>query len=149
MLQLAALERVVGSAAQQVDQRLMEVLYSKYHLERHCDAIRRYLLLGQGDFVVALMDALGTELYKPANEVSEVVMNHLLRQAVLSSAARYDDEDTLERLRARKEAAAGTGGADPLCCVHAVIGCRHQLFLQLRSKRPGSFQWYASLLVCL
>jgi gamma-tubulin complex component 3 len=50
----------------------MKVLYSRHHLDRHCDAIRRYLLLGQGDWVVALLDALGTELSKPAREVSEV-----------------------------------------------------------------------------
>jgi hypothetical protein len=56
---------------------------------------------------VALLDAMGSELAKPAHEVSEVTLNHLLRQALLASAARGDDEDTLERLRARKEPGAG------------------------------------------
>lgn len=43
----------------------------------------------------------------PPPQVSEVTLNHLLRQALLSSAARCDDEDTLERLRAKKEPGAG------------------------------------------
>ena len=34
----------------------MEVLQTKYQLGLHCGAVRRYLLLGQGDFVQALMD---------------------------------------------------------------------------------------------
>jgi len=48
-------------------------------------------------------------------QVSEITLNHLLRQALLSSAARCDDEDTLDRLRAKKEPGAGArevgGGA--------------------------------------
>ena len=72
LLQLPALEALVARASAQVDARLMKVLYSRHHLDRHCDAIRRYLLLGQGDWVVALLDALGPELSKPAREVSEV-----------------------------------------------------------------------------
>ena len=34
----------------------MEVLMGRFQFAKHCDAIRRYLLLGQGDFVQALMD---------------------------------------------------------------------------------------------
>lgn len=66
----------------------------------------------QGDFVVALLDVLGLELNKPAKDVSEVTLNHLLRQALLASAggggARGDEEGgAVDRLRAHKAA----GGA--------------------------------------
>ncbi len=40
----------------QVDARVMEVLGGQHQLFRHCEALRRYLLLGQGDFVQALME---------------------------------------------------------------------------------------------
>jgi gamma-tubulin complex component 3 len=50
------LERFVASASAGVDQRVMELLLSKFNLAKHCDAMRRYVLLGQGDFVQALMD---------------------------------------------------------------------------------------------
>ncbi|KAF8068410.1 GCP3 [Scenedesmus sp. PABB004] len=109
--QLAVLERAVVSAGRAVDARLMAVLHSSGELERHCQAIRRYLLLGQGDFVVALLDCLGPELAKPARDVSEVTLNHLLRQALAASAGggRADEEGgAQERLRARK-APAGEG----------------------------------------
>ncbi len=42
-----------------VDTRLMGLLFNTFHLSKHCDAIRRYVLLGQGDFVQALMDMVG------------------------------------------------------------------------------------------
>lgn len=45
--QLDALEAAVGEASAVVDQRLLHLLTSRFHLSRHCDAIRRYLLLGQ------------------------------------------------------------------------------------------------------
>ena len=56
--QVEALERFVVEASSQVDSRLIEVLLGRFQLCKHCDAIRRYLLLGQGDFVQALMDAV-------------------------------------------------------------------------------------------
>ncbi len=34
----------------------MEVLTGRYCLGKHCDAVRRYLLLGQGDFVQTFME---------------------------------------------------------------------------------------------
>lgn len=55
--QVEALERVVSEAAAMVDRRLMEVLRGpRFNFDRHADAVQRYLLLGQGDFVQALMD---------------------------------------------------------------------------------------------
>jgi hypothetical protein len=41
------LERVVVSAGRSIDARLMAVLHSSGELSRHCQAIRRYLLMGQ------------------------------------------------------------------------------------------------------
>lgn len=41
------LERVVVSASRSVDARLMAVLRSTGEWDRHCSAVRRYLLLGQ------------------------------------------------------------------------------------------------------
>jgi hypothetical protein len=45
--QVGALEAVVAAAARDVDARLMAVLWERQALGRHCDALRRYVLLGQ------------------------------------------------------------------------------------------------------
>lgn len=47
------------------------------------------------------------ELDQDAGVVSEISLNHALRTALTStSASRVDDEDVLERLRARKDRSA-------------------------------------------
>ncbi|PSS13785.1 Gamma-tubulin complex component like [Actinidia chinensis var. chinensis] len=65
-----ALESLVTEAAKRIDKHLMDVLYKQYKFKEHCLAIKRYLLLGQGDFVQYLMDTVGPELSEPANTIS-------------------------------------------------------------------------------
>jgi gamma-tubulin complex component 3 len=57
--QTTALEALVEQAAEAVNKHLMKILFDKYKFFEHCLAIKRYLLLGQGDFIQALMDAVG------------------------------------------------------------------------------------------
>jgi gamma-tubulin complex component 3 len=37
---------------------LRDILFDKFHLGKHLFAIRKYLLLGQGDFIQYLMDSM-------------------------------------------------------------------------------------------
>lgn len=41
-------------------------MFQKHKFFDHCQAIRKYLLLGQGDFIQYLMDLVSMELNKPA-----------------------------------------------------------------------------------
>jgi gamma-tubulin complex component 3 len=43
---------------QRTAQLLRGILFEKYHLGDHLMAFRKYLLLGQGDFIQHLMDSL-------------------------------------------------------------------------------------------
>jgi hypothetical protein len=56
------LDSVVADACTQVDHHLMEVITSRFHFARHCDVLRRYLLLGQGDYVQALLELVSCKL---------------------------------------------------------------------------------------
>lgn len=49
--QRESLGPVVEQVGSQVDGRVMELLRGRFGLSKHFDAVRRYLLLGQGDFV--------------------------------------------------------------------------------------------------
>lgn len=55
----AALERMVNLVAEKVNKRVLFLLFDQYKFKDHCLAIKRYLLLGQGDFIQYLMDTLG------------------------------------------------------------------------------------------
>ncbi|GAB4843768.1 Gamma-tubulin complex component 3 [Ancistrocladus abbreviatus] len=96
-----ALELLVVEAAKRIDRHLIEVMYNQYKFKEHCLAIKRYLLLGQGDFVQYLMDKVGPELSEPANTISTFKLAGLLETAVRSSNAQYDDRDILDRLRVK------------------------------------------------
>ncbi|GFZ20923.1 spindle pole body component 98 [Actinidia rufa] len=96
-----ALESLVTEAAKRIDKHLMDVLYKQYKFKEHCLAIKRYLLLGQGDFVQYLMDTVGPELSEPANTISSFKLAGLLESAIRSSNAQYDDPDILDRLRVK------------------------------------------------
>ncbi|XP_047327004.1 gamma-tubulin complex component 3 [Impatiens glandulifera] len=96
-----ALESLVAEAAKRIDKHLMEVIYKRYKFKDHCLAIKRYLLLGQGDFVQYLMDIVGPELSEPANTISSFKLAGLLETAIRSSNAQYDDSDILDRLKVK------------------------------------------------
>ncbi|KAI3868102.1 hypothetical protein MKX03_035318 [Papaver bracteatum] len=96
-----ALEALVTEAAKRIDKHLMDVIYNRYKFKDHCMAIKRYLLLGQGDFVQYLMDIVGPELSEPANTISSFKLAGLLESAIRSSNAQYDDPDILDRLRVK------------------------------------------------
>jgi gamma-tubulin complex component 3 len=96
-----ALESLVDGAAKRIDKHLLDVMYKRYKFKEHCLAIKRYLLLGQGDFVQYLMDIVGPELSEPANTISTFKLAGLLETAIRSSNAQYDDPDILDRLRVK------------------------------------------------
>ncbi|KAI4341281.1 hypothetical protein MLD38_026021 [Melastoma candidum] len=96
-----ALECLVDEAAKRIDKHLLDVMYNRYQFKEHCLAIKRYLLLGQGDFVQYLMDIMWPELSEPANTISTFKLAGLLESAIRSSNAQYDDPEILDRLRVK------------------------------------------------
>jgi gamma-tubulin complex component 3 len=53
------MEKILSETFRIVNHQLNSTLFSKYKLFEHCFALKRYLLLGQGDFIQYLMDLLG------------------------------------------------------------------------------------------
>ncbi|KAF6035402.1 TUBGCP3 [Bugula neritina] len=85
----------------ETSKHLMEVLYTKYNFINHLKAMRRYLLLGQGDFIQQLMDLLVTELSKDASALYLHNLNGILETAIRSTNAQFEDKDILSRLDVR------------------------------------------------
>ncbi len=57
-----------------VSGHLLDIIMRRQGLAAHLDAIKRFLLLGQGDFVQSLLDLVEQELDKPAKEVSQYTL---------------------------------------------------------------------------
>ncbi|KAI3819990.1 hypothetical protein L1987_13845 [Smallanthus sonchifolius] len=96
-----ALESLVTDAEKRIDKHLMYAIFNRYKFKDHCLAIKRFILLGQGDFVQYLMEIMGPVLSEPAKTISLIQLSGLLEKAILSSSAQYDDRDILDRLKVK------------------------------------------------
>ncbi|KAF8621665.1 hypothetical protein AX15_007679 [Amanita polypyramis BW_CC] len=98
---IAGLERSIDTAYQIASHRLFEVFLDKFKLLNHLSALKNYILLGRGDFVDQLMEALGSSLSRPANALYRHNLTATLETAIRSSNAQNDSTDVLRRLDAR------------------------------------------------
>lgn len=64
----------MGEVKRSVSGHLLSIVMEQLGLPRHLVAIKRFLLLGQGDFVRVLLDAAQQELDKSAREVSQYTL---------------------------------------------------------------------------
>jgi gamma-tubulin complex component 3 len=97
-LPLPDLSASVESAALRTNKHLVSLMMNQYALGEHCLALRRFLLLGQGDFVESLMDNAEAELYKEAKEVYKHQLMGVVDMAVRQSNAQFCPPDVLARL---------------------------------------------------
>ncbi|KAF9999833.1 Microtubule-nucleating Tub4p (gamma-tubulin) complex component [Entomortierella chlamydospora] len=110
---IAELEGSIDAAYVGTSQRLLYLLVTKFKLLDHLKAIKRYILLGQGDFIQHLMEALGPNLSQPANTLFRHNLTGTLETALRSSNAQFDDPDVLRRLDVRLlEFTSGDSGWD-------------------------------------
>jgi len=136
---IAELEGSIDAAYVGTSQRLLFMLKTKFKLMDHLTAIKRYILLGQGDFIQHLMESLGygciswmygtqclyrkvsngrhkplrSNLSQPANILFRHNLTGTLETAIRSSNAQYDDPDILRRLDVRLlEISPGDSGWD-------------------------------------
>ncbi|KAJ1673297.1 Microtubule-nucleating Tub4p (gamma-tubulin) complex component [Spiromyces aspiralis] len=97
----AALEAFVNPTYERVSRRLMDVLMQRYKLMEHISAMKRYLLLEQGDFFLALIEALGTQMDQPGRTHYRHNLMATVESAIRSSNAQYDSVEYLKRIDVR------------------------------------------------
>jgi gamma-tubulin complex component 3 len=97
----AGLEASIDEAYKSTMSRLIHLMSEKYNLFIHLKAIKRYLLLSQGDFIALLMESLAPNLDRPANSQYRHTLTSQLEHAIRHSNAQYDDAEVLSRLDAR------------------------------------------------
>ena len=97
----ATLETSIDKAYQTTMARLIELMDNKFQLFEHLRALKKYLLLGQGDFIALLMESLSINLDRPAGTQYRHILTAQLDHAIQGSNARYDSQDVRRRLDAR------------------------------------------------
>eukprot|EP00494_Astrolonche_serrata_P031831 UN32100 len=81
---------------------LMKSLFNEFLFYEHIEALKKYLLLGQGDFIQCLLDLISPCLDQAANKIRQFACEDLLRQAISMSNAQYYPPDILKRLGVRR-----------------------------------------------
>lgn len=97
----ASLETSIDEAYKTTMARLIHLMDDKFKLFDHLHALKKYLLLGQGDFIALLMESLASNLDRPANSQYRHTLTAQLEHAIRASNAQYDSQDVLRRLDAR------------------------------------------------
>lgn len=97
----ARLEISIDEAYKTTMARLIYLMDDKFKLFDHLRALKKYLLLGQGDFIAVLMESLASNLDRPANSQYRHTLTAQLEHAIRSSNAQFDSTDVLRRLDAR------------------------------------------------
>lgn len=106
-----------------VCRRVLDLYLSKFKFMEHLGAMRRYLLLGQGDFVKHLMDLLAGDLARPASGLYLHNLSSTLETAIRATNAQYDSADVLERLDVKLfEVSPGDNGWDVFSLTYQVNG---------------------------
>ena len=107
----AELAEVVTRIAADTDTRLLRMIEHRFGLHSHLLALKQFLLLGQGDFVICLMDIIGPELKKRANQLYRHNLTEMLEGALRGSNAQYLPSSVLDRVGVRLlEASPGDSG---------------------------------------
>ncbi|KAI5927371.1 spindle pole body component alp6 [Camillea tinctor] len=97
----ATLEAWIDEAYKTTMRRLMHLMTNKFHLFQHLQALKDYILLGQGDFIALLMESLAANLDRPAGAQYRHTLTAQLEHAIRGSNAQYDSQEVLRRLDAR------------------------------------------------
>lgn len=97
----ATLEAWIDEAYKTTMKRLMDLMETKFHLFDHLQALKNYILLGQGDFIALLMESLAANLDRPAGAQYRHTLTAQLEHAIRGSNAQYDSPEVLRRLDAR------------------------------------------------
>ncbi|CAL6430657.1 predicted protein [Bathycoccus prasinos] len=97
---------IISNAKRVADSAVRESLFEHYRLKAHFVALKQYLLLGQGDFIHALMESIHDELDKEIDPMSrEGISQYSLRgnldAAVRVSNACLADQHVIDALSVR------------------------------------------------
>jgi hypothetical protein len=95
------LSELVDKVSQSIDGKLLHLMASKFHVHSHLHALKKFMLLGQGDFVTCLMDSVGPELQKSPSKLFRHNLTGILEGALRSSNAQYEPPYVINRVLVR------------------------------------------------
>jgi len=113
----------IGSLYRSTARHVLDIMFGKFQLMAHMGALRKYLLLGQGDIMRYLLDLLEDELSQPATQLYPHNLAGILETAIRGTNTQYEQQEILERLDVRLlEIQPGDTGWDVFSLDYKVVG---------------------------
>ena len=94
---IKVLPAIISRAKRAADSAVRESLFERYHLKAHFVALKQYLLLGQGDFIHALMESIHDELDKEIDPMSREGISQYSLRSNLDAAVRVSNASLAEQ----------------------------------------------------
>lgn len=91
------LHEMIDQVYLNTSKKVLDIALGQYRLLEHLQAMRKYLLLGQGDFINLLMENLKDELDRPAKELYQHALFSIVASSVRATS-QFDDAEILEHL---------------------------------------------------
>ncbi|KAH8387524.1 hypothetical protein KR093_007621, partial [Drosophila rubida] len=82
----------------QTSKHVLDIMVGPHKLLVHLQAMRRYLLLGQGDFVTIFIENIKDELVKLGTDIYSHELSAMLDAALRGTNAQYDDPEIINHL---------------------------------------------------
>ena len=102
---------------------VLSILFTRYKFLDHITAMRKYLLLGQGDIIRYLLELLEDELCQPATALYPHNLSGILETAIRATNTQFEDPDILERLDVQLlDIQPGDTGWDVFTLDYKVVG---------------------------
>merc|ERR1712142_375059 len=88
----------IGQLYKSTARHVLDVMFGKFQLMDHMGALRKYMLLGQGDIMRYLLDLLESELSQPATQLYPHNLAGILETAIRGTNTQFEQQEILERL---------------------------------------------------
>ena len=118
----ATLQDIVFKLSASIDTKLLNLMMSRFYVQTHLLALKKFMLLGQGDFVTCLMDGVGPELKRRANQLFRHNLTGILEGALRASNAQFEPSYVLDRIGIRLlEASPGDSGWEIFSLDYSIV----------------------------
>lgn len=91
------LHEMIDQVYLNTSKKVLDIALGQYRLLEHLQAMRKYLLLGQGDFIGLLMENLKDELDRPAKDLYQHALFSIVASSIRATS-QFDDAEILEHL---------------------------------------------------
>ena len=115
--------KTIQRAFTETSAHVLSILFTRYKFLEHISAMRKYLLLGQGDIIRYLLQLLEDVLSQPASTLYVHNLAGILETAIRATNTQFEDPDILERLDVRLlQVQTGDTGWDVFSLDYKVAG---------------------------